>query len=93
MFDLQKYTSVDRIEDLSDHMIARSRIHFKNGYELSVIKGFGSYGYSAGLFEIAIFKPNGEFTKEFYGPYPSGDVLGYLTHEEVMFYIENVGNG
>lgn len=90
MFDLQKYTSIDHIEDRSDPTMARARIHFKNGYELSVIKGFGSYGSSQGLFEIAIMRENGEYADELYEEGGSS-VEGCLTLEKVMYYIDKIG--
>lgn len=31
------------LKDLSDMFIRRLRIHFKNGYQLSVIQGMGTY--------------------------------------------------
>lgn len=90
MFDLQKHISIDHIENLSDSDMARARIHFKNGYELSVIKGFGSYGSKEGLFEIAIMRKDGEYANELYEEGDS-DVLGFLTLEKVMHYIDKTG--
>ena len=78
---------IERIEDMSDEMMARMRIHFKNGYQLSVIKGEFSYGGPEGLYEIAPFgKGNTGMDGSILG-IDGDDVRGRLSVEEVRGYI------
>jgi hypothetical protein len=62
--------------------IKRLRIVFKNKYELSIIKGKGTYGNEQGLFEIAPFNPKGVLDGSILGL--SDDVEGYLNKKEVL---------
>jgi len=77
---------ISHIDDKSSGMMSRARVYFKNGHELSVIRGQYSYGGDEGLFEITLSDPN-VLDKED----SCDDVLGYLTIERVNYYIEKIG--
>ncbi|RJR12461.1 hypothetical protein C4588_02165 [Candidatus Parcubacteria bacterium] len=75
--------------DNSDIFMKQVRVVFNNGFQLSVIRGLGSYGGEHGLFEIMLIpKPNGDM-----GPFQElhDDPLGYLTSQEVMVWIDKIG--
>ena len=57
------------------------KYQFPNGYGASVIQGEFSYGGDEGLFELAVFGPDGHLT---YDTPITDDVLGYLTEEDVV---------
>lgn len=57
-----------------------SRITFDNGWGVSVIIGPYSYGGKEGLYELAVLH-NDEIHYD--NPVADGDVVGYLTPEEV----------
>ena len=79
---------IDRIEDKSDSLITRYRVYMKNGYSVSVIRGFGTYGAEENLFEVAVYDKNGQMLPLF-----DGDaVQGWLTEQEVVDIIINVGS-
>ena len=68
-----------------------SKLRFDNGYGVSLVKSWHTYGGRDGLFELAVLKDNG-------GPHPSitydtpitSDVLGYLSEEDVSGIMEKV---
>lgn len=77
---------IEKVEDRSNSFMSRARVFFKNGHELSIIRGSGSYGGEDGLFEIM---PSDE---SLFDEIDSGDsVCGYLTPERVMYYINKIG--
>ena len=55
-------------------------VQFKNGYGASVIQGEMSYGGREGLFELAVYGKDGNIS---YSTPITGDVLGYLTEDDV----------
>jgi hypothetical protein len=57
-----------------------ARMMFENGYGVSVICHSSSYGGKSGLYELAVLDADGELT---YDTPVTGDVIGYLTPEEV----------
>lgn len=57
-----------------------SRITFENGYGASVVKTQYSYGGDRGLYELAVMKDN---EIHYDNPVAGGDVVGYLSEEEV----------
>lgn len=78
---------IDRVEDKSTVGMQRARVYFKNGHELSVIRGFGSHGGDDDLFEIM---PSDD---SFFDEEDEGDtVLGYLTPDRVNYYINKIAN-
>jgi hypothetical protein len=79
IFDILNDNIVD-IEDLSDRYIKRARINLKNGYQVSIIRGYGTYS-DENTFEVAIFDKDENIL--------SGDVLGYVTEEKIYEIIKN----
>jgi hypothetical protein len=78
---------IDRVEDKSDENMARARVYFKNGNELSIVCDPYSFGEEDGLFEIM---PSDE---SFFDDKDFGDsVCGYLSAERVSYYINKIGN-
>jgi len=62
------------------------RLYFDNGWSISVIGGDRFYGNGVTTFEVAIFKPNGEFYES-----PNGEqVKPYVTKDEVTKIMLNV---
>ena len=69
-----------------------SRTDFDNGFSLSVVAGGMAYStpradikdpehFSA--FEIAVFAPDGEFTREFFPEDHDNDVMGWQTRADI----------
>ena len=69
-----------------------SRTDFDNGFSLSVIAG----GFACSTpredntdpdffseFEVAVFAPDGDFTREFFGEDTNDDVLGWQTRADI----------
>ena len=91
---------IDRIEDRStpsiefmgkDMGMTRMRIFFKNGRELSVVRGPFSYGGSLGLYEIMVIGKD-EKERNLYDKEDDADnVLGFLDAERVRYYIHKIG--
>ncbi|MFO8067537.1 MAG: hypothetical protein R6U11_08150 [Bacteroidales bacterium] len=48
--------NVNKIIGKSSAEEYRKQWYFKNGYGISVVRGFGTYGVREGLFEIAVLK-------------------------------------
>ena len=83
---------IDRIEDKSDPALrmTRMRIYFKNGRELSIIRGEYSYGGPEGLFEIMPCGNDGD--GDLLDEADQGDsVCGYLSEERVKYYVHKIG--
>ena len=63
---------------------------FQNGYSVSIIRGYYTYGGEKNLYEAAILDKNGEIIYDKFG---NGDVLGFLDEkevQEVLSFIENL---
>ena len=69
-----------------------SRMDFDNGFSISVIAGGLAYStpredstdpdfFSA--FEVAVFAPNGEFTREFFPEDHNDDVMGWQSRADI----------
>ena len=65
----------------------KARMHFDNGYGVSVVSHSYSYGGRAGLYEVAVLDSNDELT---YDTPVTNDVIGYLTEEEVSDVMKQV---
>jgi hypothetical protein len=61
----------------------------ENGYGASIIQTTGSYGEKQGLWELAILDSNGQIT---YDTFITGDVMDYLSEEEVNQTLEKIKN-
>ena len=67
-------------EELSMHDGIGARMHFENGFGVSVVRHEFSYGGRDGLFELAVLKDN---EIHYDNPVAGGDVVGYLRPEDV----------
>ena len=68
---------------LSPHGGIQKVYEFDNGYGASVIMHQGSYGFSKGLWELAVLQ-NGELC---YDTPITNDVIGHLNEAEVNNYL------
>ncbi len=57
---------------------------FENGYGASVVQHEFSYGSEDGLSELAVLKFDGDDWNLTYDTEITGDVIGYLTEEDVQ---------
>ena len=77
-------------EQLNDtpYMVGKkSRMHFDNGFGVSVVSHTHSYGGRSGLYELAVLDKDGLLTYE--TPVTS-DVIGFLTEEDVTDIMKQV---
>ena len=77
-------------EQLNDapYMVGKkSRMHFDNGFGVSVVSHTHSYGGRDGLYEVAVLDKDGVLTYE--TPVTS-DVIGYLSEEDVTDVMKKV---
>ena len=65
----------------------KSRMHFDNGYGVSVVSHSYSYGGRDGLYEIAVLDSEDNLT---YDTPVTNDVIGYLTEEDVTDVMKQV---
>ena len=79
--------TIESVSNASDKIMQRARVNFVNGHSLSIIRGPCSYGGDEGLFEIM---PSEESMLE--GDHSGDTVAGYLTADDVMFYINKIGS-
>ena len=77
----------ERINDAPYMVGKKSRMHFDNGYGVSVVSHSYSYGGRDGLYEIAVLDSNDELT---YDTPVTNDVIGYLTEEDVSNVMKQV---
>lgn len=83
---------IESVEDKSSDGFTRARVIFKNGYQLSIIRGEYSYGGREGLFEIAPYTKQGDMDGDLFDEKDQGDdVLGFLDADEVNYYIKKIG--
>ena len=65
----------------------KARMHFDNGYGVSVVSHSYSYGGRDGLYEVAVLDSNDDLT---YDTPVTNDVIGYLTEEDVTDVMKQV---
>lgn len=65
---------------------------FENNYGASVVKHYGSYGFEDDLFELAVLYFDGEDYHLTYNTPITNGVIGYLTNEDVIKYLEKIKN-
>jgi len=65
----------------------KARMHFDNGFGVSVVSHSYSYGGRDGLYEVAVLDSNDELT---YDTPVTNDVIGYLTEEDVTDVMKQV---
>ena len=82
---------IDHVENQSDSLVRRLRIHFKNGCQLSIVRGMYTIGVEQGLFEIAAFNQEGKMDDSLFDEIDQGgDVLGYCDLNKVSYYIDKI---
>jgi len=92
---LSKITIMKTFQDLEFEQIndapfmvgKRSRIHFDNGFGVSVVSHSHSYGGRNGLYEVAVLDSDGNLT---YETPVTNNVIGYLTEEDVTNVMKQV---
>ena len=76
-----------------------SRLNFDNGFLLSVIAGGIAYSTPRedntdpdffSEFEVAVFAPDGDFTREFFPEDHGDDVMGWQSREEINILISKI---
>jgi hypothetical protein len=77
----------EQVNDAPYMVGKKSRMHFDNGYGVSVVSHSYSYGGRDGLYEIAVLDSNDELT---YDTPVTNDVIGYLTEEDVSNVMKQV---
>ena len=65
----------------------KARMHFENGYGVSVVSHSYSYGGRDGLYEVAVLDSDDNLT---YDTPVTNDVIGYLTEEDVTDVMKQV---
>lgn len=63
---------------------------FHNGYGASVVRHSFSYGEDEGLWELAVIRYNGDHFDIDYSTPIAGDVLGYLSEEDVDTILDKI---
>ena len=82
---------IERVENCSEFYCARARVVFKNGYQLSIIRGPFTYGAELGLFEIAIMDSQDQMLAHLWDEEDGEDtVCGYCSAEKVHHYIRKI---
>ena len=75
------------LKEVSSHHGGVQKVYeFDNGYGASVIMHQGSYGFSKGLWELAVLE-NGELC---YDTPITNDVIGHLSEAEVNKYLKQI---
>ena len=77
----------EQINDAPFMVGKKSRMHFDNGFGVSVVSHSYSYGGRDGLYEVAVLDSDDNLT---YDTPVTNDVIGYLTEEEVSRVMEEV---
>ena len=65
----------------------KARMHFDNGFGVSVVSHSYSYGGRDGLYEVAVLDSDDNLT---YDTPVTNDVMGYLTEEDVTDVMKQV---
>ena len=81
--------------DISEYLVETNDVYggtqriykFPNGYGSSVVRHKGSYGYSKGLWELAVLDEFGELD---YTTPITNDVLGHLSEEEIILKLNEI---
>jgi len=77
----------EQINDAPFMVGKKSRMHFDNGFGVSVVSHSFSYGGKRGLYEIAVLDKNGELT---YDTPVTNDVIGNLSETGVTNVMKEV---
>jgi hypothetical protein len=76
-----KFTDLNFDNPRADFVQAKH--FFPNGYGVSVVRHPGSYGFSQGLYELAVLKGVEDNWELCYDTPVTGDVLGHLSEQNV----------
>jgi len=68
----------------------QAKAFFPNGYGVSVIRGYGSYGNEDGLYELAVLQGDEADWSLCYSTPVTGDVEGHLTPDDVSRLMADV---
>ena len=63
---------------------------FENNYGVSVVRHVGSYGYSEGLYEVAVLKGSVDDYELCYDTPITDDVMGHRDEQDIENIIEEV---
>ena len=75
------------LKEVNSHNGGVQKVYeFDNGYGASVIMHKGSYGYSKGLWELAVV----HYGDLCYHTHISNDVIGHLNEKEVNKYLKQI---
>ena len=77
-----------KFKELPDGSGIYCRIMFENGFGASIVNHKYSYGGKDGLYELAVLDTNGELHYD--NSVANGDVLGYLSEDDVERYLSNI---
>jgi hypothetical protein len=77
----------EQINDAPFMVGKKTRMHFDNGFGVSVVSHSFSYGGKRGLYEIAVLDKNGELT---YDTPVTNDVIGNLSETGVTKVMKEV---
>lgn len=78
---------------IGDDQYVQYLFKYENGFGASVVKGKGTYGYQVDSWELAVIKWANDNTWDVTDNTPiTGDVLGYLSSEEVLDTLEQIKN-
>lgn len=77
----------EQINDAPFMVGKKTRMHFDNGFGVSVVSHTYSYGGKRGLYEIAVLDKNGELT---YDTPVTNDVIGNLSETGVTNVMREV---
>jgi hypothetical protein len=83
--DIAKITT--KLEIFADTSIKRMQVTCPNGRGVSIIRGYGTYGATAGLFEVAVLDFDGNLD---YSTPITDDVLGWQSPEDVRAVVAAV---
>ena len=77
----------EQINDAPFMVGKKARMHFNNGFGVSVVSHSYAYGGRDGLYEIAVLDSDDNLT---YATPVTNDVMGYLTEEDVTNVMKEV---
>ena len=80
---------ITKFEIPSFSPLQRREFYFNNDRSISVIRGYGSYGYEKGLFEVAVLDKQGILD---YSTKITNDVIGHCNIKKIVKIAKQVNN-
>lgn len=74
---------IDDIYKDMDNNISKYKFKFDNGYEVSVVKFYGTRGYESDRWEVSLLK----YDKPIYPELVGYDTLGYMSDKDVNRFL------